>query len=218
MTFHPCYQLYESKTNTPITAWSTKDTQSSSERVLFWINNAGVLVDSVRVEHEEGATPHFLVLRTPVEVEPGHGYYLYLDGGPWELVPYEPQEAAKEPREVSIAKEVLQGRDPDKSERLGSWWREVAENEIDQTVEKATEYGSTDLEDLGHSLARMMNRRISDTEAAELGIMFYLRGKMARWEAAVIDGRRVSDDTVKDIGIYARMVQRLRVSGAWPGV
>lgn len=51
---------------------------------------------------------------------------------------------------------------------------------------------------------------------AELGIWFYLVGKMARWRSAVRRGERVSDDTLHDIGVYARMAQRVRETGRWP--
>lgn len=102
-------------------------------------------------------------------------------------------------------------------DRLRDWWFEQAETEIQRTVPKAVEYSSTDLTDIGHDLARTMGREVSDEEAAELGVFFYLRGKVARWVGAVIAGQRVSDDTLFDISVYCRMAQRIRATGAWPG-
>lgn len=102
-------------------------------------------------------------------------------------------------------------------DRLAAWWHERARDEIDRTVPKAIEYGSTDLVDIGRDLARCMGRTVTDQEAAELGIYFYIRGKLARWTDAVVRGEQVSDDSLFDIGVYARMAQRVRSHGGWPG-
>lgn len=101
---------------------------------------------------------------------------------------------------------------------LTEWWLQQAHEEIDRTVPKAIEYSSTDLMDIGHDLARGWGREVDDEEAAELGVFFYLRGKVARWVGAVTAGHRVSDDTLFDIGVYVRMAQRIRFAGGWPGI
>lgn len=101
---------------------------------------------------------------------------------------------------------------------LRGWWFDQAEAEIDGTVKKAIEYSSTDLLDLGRTLAYCMGRTVSDEEAEELGVFFYLQGKMSRWAGAIKSGRRVSDDTLFDISVYTRMAQRIRHAGNWPGV
>jgi hypothetical protein len=107
---------------------------------------------------------------------------------------------------------------PTASDKLAAWWRERAEQEIGQTVDKAVEYSSTDLADIGHQLARTAGRTVSDEEAAELGVFFYVTGKLSRWAGAVAQGRRPSDDTLFDMGVYVRMAQRIRESGSWPGI
>lgn len=101
---------------------------------------------------------------------------------------------------------------------LESWWAEVAQREVEAVVPKAIEYGATDLVDIGKDLAKAMGRVVTDEEAAELGVFFYLRGKLARWVDAVVRGDRVSDDTLHDVGVYVRMAQRIREVGSWPGV
>lgn len=101
---------------------------------------------------------------------------------------------------------------------LAQWWRDTAEAEIEQTVDKAIEYGATDLVDIGRSLARVADREIDDSQAAEWGIFFYLEGKLSRWRSAIERGGVPSFDTLLDIGVYARMAQRVRTAGSWPGV
>lgn len=105
----------------------------------------------------------------------------------------------------------------DPAVELAEWWRDKAEGEIAPTVDKAVEYGSTDLIDIGMMLGRTMGRAVNEEEAAELGVFFYLIGKIARWQSAIQRGERPSDDTLFDIGVYVRMAQRIRDSGGWPG-
>lgn len=105
----------------------------------------------------------------------------------------------------------------DPESELRAWWLKGAGEEIERTVPKAIEYGSTDLIDIGLMLGRTMGRRINEEEAAELGVFFYLIGKIARWQSAIERGERPSDDTLFDIGVYVRMAQRIRHAGGWPG-
>lgn len=106
----------------------------------------------------------------------------------------------------------------DSERELRAWWFDKAESEIELVVPKAVEYGSTDLIDIGLMLARTMRRTITEEEAAELGVFFYLIGKIARWQSAIERGERPSDDTLLDIGVYVRMAQRIRDAGGWPGI
>ena len=102
---------------------------------------------------------------------------------------------------------------------LERWWLAMANEEIERTVPKAIEYGSTDLDEIGRQmLAAGLHEGNHETPTDELGIYFYMVGKMARWTDAIRTGRRVSDDTLFDLGIYVRMVQRVRAAGGWPGI
>lgn len=112
-------------------------------------------------------------------------------------------------------------------DELRTWWERLANTEADRVVPKAVEYGADDLVEIGRELilagVRMpANVASNGTQAeadeiyAELGIWFYLVGKMARWRSAVRRGERVSDDSLHDIGVYARMAQRVRETGRWP--
>lgn len=110
---------------------------------------------------------------------------------------------------------------------LYQWWMQTAHDEITPMIDKITEYGgshrATDLTELGRVLVasgvRVNHGQGSaglDPIFQELGCYFYLQGKFGRWTAAIKEGRPVSDDTLHDIGIYVRMVQRIRAVGGWP--
>lgn len=101
-------------------------------------------------------------------------------------------------------------------EDLAAWWQNTVADDILQTAEKAIEYGSEDLLMIGRTMARIQGLTVTDAQAAELGVLFYIYGKVARWVSAVKDGRIVSDDTLKDISIYAMMARRVREKGSWP--
>jgi hypothetical protein len=102
-------------------------------------------------------------------------------------------------------------------EQIADWWLGRAEQEIASVAPKAIEYGATDLAEIGRTMGLILNRTdMSHEEATEVGIYFYVLGKMARWTAAIRENRRVSDDTLLDIGIYIKMEQRNRDVGGWP--
>lgn len=103
--------------------------------------------------------------------------------------------------------------------QLEAWWFIQAQREAQMVVPKAVEYSATDLTDLGRQIAALADwHDITDGEAAELGIAFYVAGKVGRVMGAVKAKRLPSADTWLDIGIYSRMAQRVREVGSWPGV
>jgi len=106
---------------------------------------------------------------------------------------------------------------------VAAWWEKKADEEIERTMPKVSEYGATDLEEIGrHMVAAGVKPPMgapgtwATPQRQELGIYFYIVGKMARWSDAVARGEFVSDDTLFDIGVYIRMVQRIREAGGWP--
>jgi hypothetical protein len=100
---------------------------------------------------------------------------------------------------------------------LRTWWVDDSARTIDNSLPKIIEYGAGDLVEIGKRLAEISHRpNITDTDATELGIYFYLVGKLARWHQAVVEGRRVSDDTLFDIEFYTKMARRNRDAGEWP--
>lgn len=98
---------------------------------------------------------------------------------------------------------------------LSEWWLDHASEEASKTIAKMEEYGAGDLAMIGHSISKMANRQVEDQkQAAELGIVFYALGKIARVLSAVEDGNIPSDDTWFDLAVYAKMALAIR-SGAW---
>jgi hypothetical protein len=111
-------------------------------------------------------------------------------------------------------------------QELTNWWMDAAADEVTRTVPKAVEYGAIDLVEIGRQLAQAaggMGLLGDDAPAdaparlAELGVYFYIVGKLARWTSAIQEKRQISDDTLFDIGVYVRMAQRIRHAGSWPG-
>lgn len=110
------------------------------------------------------------------------------------------------------------------AQELGEWWEKKAHAEVTPLLLKMTEYGGSgpavDLIEIGRKMSelgpRLAELTKDDASKAELGVYFYLVGKMGRWHAALMEGQPVADDTLYDIGIYVRMVQRIRESGGWP--
>lgn len=106
------------------------------------------------------------------------------------------------------------------ADELRQWWNRTADCDISSSLDKIVAYGGSgpayDLVATGHDLAAMNGRKVSDEEAVEMGIAFYLSSKVNRWMAAIIDGRRPSDDTILDITYYSMMARRNRAVGGWP--
>lgn len=99
--------------------------------------------------------------------------------------------------------------------RLSDWWIEQAGMEASKLAPKAVEYGSYDLQLIGQIL-RTVSHQSTPSSDMELGIIFYLIGKIARLASAVRDGNLPSSDTFLDISIYARMALYIRETGRWP--
>lgn len=124
-------------------------------------------------------------------------------------------------RDISLQALAPKGADPEEIKKLEAaltdWWIEHANQEIEAVAPKAVEYGSNSMIEVGRTMARIQGRHVvSDEEATEMACMFYIAGKIGRWVDAVTAGKRPSDDTIYDIGVYAKMAQRTRAVGGWP--
>lgn len=100
---------------------------------------------------------------------------------------------------------------------LKKWWQDTSNGELDSLLPKMVEYSSHDLEIMGQTLLDLRPELRGQVNPAEIAIAFYAFGKMARIMGAYTDGVRPSDDSWHDLSIYARMAQRVREAGTWPG-
>lgn len=108
---------------------------------------------------------------------------------------------------------------PAEERTLADWWRRLTNDDIAATLPKVAEYTAADLQIMGDTMRQWMPGGDTQPErwGIEMAIAFYLLGKIARAVAAYREGRVPSDDTLKDIRIYAVMMQRVRDTGGWPG-
>jgi len=107
---------------------------------------------------------------------------------------------------------------------LAEWWLAQCTEEIDKTIPKAEAYSAIDLEIMGAAeLAKLgeagdlipKDRR--EAHGMEMAIAFYALGKLSRIIGALSEGRDGGEDSWFDLGVYARMAQRVRETGQWPG-
>lgn len=109
-------------------------------------------------------------------------------------------------------------------QEIEKWWRAVTDVDIDDTLPKALEYGAGDLDHMGQGLLMLQgdvweggDEKERRAVGQELAILFYISGKVSRALAAAQQGRRMSDDTIRDIRVYSVMLQRVRDTGKWIG-
>lgn len=122
-------------------------------------------------------------------------------------------EDLEEPTERSV--------EPEEDGQLGLlrlWWVAKGHEDAALVTEKYKEYGNTALLEVGRQVADVMGRKVTDGEAQELGIWFFMVGKMARWKTAILKGERVSKDTLDDLAVYSTMARRVHEKGGWPGL
>lgn len=100
-------------------------------------------------------------------------------------------------------------------EPLESWWTRSAQADLDDMLPKISEYTSSDLVLMGEFMEHWLG--LAEGSGQEAACMFYALGKVARAVSAYKEGRLPSEDTLKDLEIYAKMARRIREVGAWPG-
>jgi hypothetical protein len=98
-------------------------------------------------------------------------------------------------------------------DEFAEWWIATSEEALDTMMPKVREYGSTDLQIVGEAMMKMMPQLEGKVTPAELGIAFYLLGKVGRVIGGYVDGHAPSDDTWYDIEVYAKMARRTRETG-----
>jgi hypothetical protein len=109
------------------------------------------------------------------------------------------------------------GPEQSPSPTLAEWWRQLAEREIERNAPKVDEYGATDLAVMGRALVALLPPAMQ-TEAVgmEMACAFYALGKIGRIVSSYAAGKLPKEDSWHDMGVYARMAQRIRETGRWP--
>ena len=90
-----------------------------------------------------------------------------------------------------------------------SW--ETAMNDIGQGQPEPTRHPS--IVDEGHTLARLAGRHLTDNEAAGYGLWWKALEAVGRWSDAVVEGRAVPDDVLRDLATYATTARQVRDGG-----
>lgn len=102
---------------------------------------------------------------------------------------------------------------------LANWWSNLGCRDSELVIKKYQEYGNTALLEVGGQLADVLGwENATVAQKQELGIWFFMVGKMARWKTAIFKGEQVSKDTLDDLAVYATMARRVHAKGGWPGV
>ncbi len=107
-------------------------------------------------------------------------------------------------------------------EELFQWWMDCSYEDLARTAPKAAEYGgtagpATDLLLIGRNLAELCGlHEADDALLMELGVWFYMQGKVARLVADYQQKRPGKADTWFDAEIYAKMARRIQETGQWP--
>lgn len=100
-------------------------------------------------------------------------------------------------------------------QKITTWWRTHSKQTGEDFIAKLEQYGAGDLYGIGRAMAEMWEEDIDDDTAFELGVLFYVIGKIERLRSAYKNGQPGSDDTWHDIHVYAKMVLAHR-EGVWP--
>lgn len=125
---------------------------------------------------------------------------------------------------IQAIPDTAKGPDPQKNwdEDLSHWWATTTKEDGQRTVPKTIEYGSRgeDLIGIGRKMAQISHMDVpvgvaEEAFYAELGIYFYLVGKVERMGESFKNGRLPSDDCWFDSTIYSLMARRVRAVGHW---
>jgi hypothetical protein len=103
------------------------------------------------------------------------------------------------------------------AQELHDWWLDHSTNEIDGMIEKLMEYGTGDLYEIGRTMLGFFDPvRMEDHALCyEIGVMFYVVGKINRVISAAHKSEQASDDTWHDLAVYSKMVLARR-AGVMP--
>jgi hypothetical protein len=98
------------------------------------------------------------------------------------------------------------------------WWSKLVAEMAPMIAQKAQEYGSNSLAEMGLLFARARSHGgdVTESQALELGCYQYAYGKMQRVVDAMLHDRLPSEDTLTDLMVYAAMALFIRQNKRWP--
>lgn len=96
-------------------------------------------------------------------------------------------------------------------------WLDGLETKIgSETLRKAVQYGSADLEVMGHGMCILLGIEPPDRVLAlQSAIAFYCLGKVARILGAFEQGHSPTHDDWFDLHVYAKMGLKVMETGKW---
>jgi hypothetical protein len=102
-----------------------------------------------------------------------------------------------------------------KAKELMEWWKEQTEAELTMLLPKVSSYGAVDLEIIGHAMAGIAGLELTVSQTEQMGIAFYLLGKVTRILSSLQAGQQPNPDSWTDAAVYARMGLRANENGSW---
>lgn len=102
-----------------------------------------------------------------------------------------------------------------RAHHLANWWLAKSKAEIAAMVPKAIRYGSSDLLLMGAAMQLLFPGLSDKVSGQELGVWFYVLGKVARLLGGYAQGELPDIDSWWDMKVYATMAQHIREFGGW---
>lgn len=113
--------------------------------------------------------------------------------------------------------ENVESREQVLRQELMEWWSVKSLDAAERTIPKAVQYGERSLEMVGEVLMKAIvpERAWSKRMALEIACVFYAFGKLSRAWGSIERGELPQDDDLFDLGVYARMAERIQETGRW---
>lgn len=132
---------------------------------------------------------------------------------------YDREQAAHDEHDSLIDGDWPEGPTEPLKVELSVWWEQQVKTEMKSVLPKVGEYGAVDLKIMATAMRALWpgdKETVPERVLVEMALSFYLLGKCGRLFGAYEQGKLPSDDTLLDIAIYTKMIQRVREVGEWP--
>jgi hypothetical protein len=99
---------------------------------------------------------------------------------------------------------------------FAEWWHEYIDEVAPAVAEKARNYGTNSLEQIGSLIPTARGDRADLPTSLEIGCFVYAYGKMQRVADAVLRGDSPAEDSWHDLMVYCAMALYIRHERRWP--